>query len=181
MTNKIFAVWGNSGAGKSLLSCAIANKLTRKEHSVIVTSSDKVTPMMRSYMPMLEDKADNSLGKLLSGYITADSLKGKVQLHPRNNNMGFLSLGSFDNGLVFQESWSTEVFAKLVGLTFQLCDYLLFDCSCDLFSDAGTLFALERAEAVVRVTSPDNRGISFLESQAPVLRGGDFRYDRHMR
>lgn len=180
--NNIFAVWGNAGSGKSLLSCAIANKLTRKEHSVIVISTDKVTPMMRTYLPMYEDKADNSIGKLLSGNITADSLKGKIQLHPNNNNMGFMSLGSYDNGLMFQESWSGDVFSKLTAVIFQLqlCDYLLFDCSCDIFADAGTLFALEHAQSVVRIMSPDNRGISFVEAQAPVLRGGDFHFDEHI-
>lgn len=178
----IFAVWGNSGSGKSLISCAIADRLTGKEHSVIVISTDKVTPMMRTYLPMYEDSADNSIGKLLSGSITADSLKGKIQLHPQNNNIGFMSLGSYDNGLIFQESWSAEVFSKLTAVIFQLqlCDYLLFDCSPDIFADAGMLFALERAQAVVRVMSPDNRGISFAEAQAPVLRGGDFRYDEHI-
>lgn len=182
MTNRILAVWGNSGAGKSLLSCAIANKLTKKEHSVIVISSDKVTPMMRTYLPMQEDSADDSIGRLLSGYISADSLKGKIQLHPQNSNMGFMSFGSYDNGLIFQESFGGEAFVKLTDIIFQLelCDYLLFDCSCDIFADAGTLFALENAEAVVRVTSPDNRGVSFMSAQAPVLRGGNFRFDQHI-
>lgn len=182
MNRKVIAVWGNAGAGKSMLSCALANQLTRKNHSAIVISTDKLTPMFASYLPLLADKQEYSLGRFLTGQTSVSALRGKIQVHPNNSNLGFMSLGAFDNSLIFQGNWRMEAIGQLTDIVLQnqLADYCIFDCGCDLFADNATLFALENAQAVIRVSSPDNRSISFYEAQAPIMRGGNFLCDQHI-
>ncbi|MEG0853596.1 MAG: hypothetical protein RSF82_06970 [Angelakisella sp.] len=183
MKNKIIAVWGNNGSGKSLLSCAIANKLAAKDSAVIVISTSKQSPMFRSYLPMNEENPEYSLGKLLTGTVTLSTLKNKINIHPSNSNLGFMSLVQGDNSLVYQSNWKLETLQQMVDLITQqeLATYIIFDCGCeDIFADNGTLYALENADAIVRVASPDNRSISFFEAAEPVMRGGNFRFGSHL-
>lgn len=172
----VIAVWGNSGAGKSLVSCALANALTAKGKSVIVLSTDKLAPMLPVFLPMLEAAPEQSLGRLLSGTISEERLRNVIHIHPKNSNLGFMSLSGGENGLNYQVGWSADTLQQLTQLLFSrdLVDYLLFDCTPDVLNDSATLFALSKADRVVQVLSPDTRGISFIRSQMTILRGGSF-------
>ena len=170
------AVWGNNGAGKSVISCAVANRLTKLGHNVIVIGADRVAPMFPVYLPLEEEKSEYSLGKLLSGAIQEDRLRHTVQVHPQNNHLGFMALTSGENGLTYQTGWQTNTVRMLVHFFEErkLADAIVFDCTPDVLGDAVALYALEVADAVLQVLSPDVRGVSFLHAQIPIIRGGAF-------
>jgi|GEM_PF-5171944 len=170
----IIAVWGNTGAGKSLVSCALANALTAKGNNVIVINLDKLTPMFPVYHPFEEEKPEYSLGRLLSAPVTEDRLRYTIHIHPHNDHLAFMALLSTENGLSYQASWQTDTIHQLVQLLFtrDYADYVLFDCTSDVLSDNATLYALKNARQVVRVLSPDTRGITFSNVQMPIVQNG---------
>lgn len=174
------AVWGNSGAGKSLVTCALADALTAKGGNVIVLSADTVTPMLPVLLPFSESGAAGSAGRLLTGPVSEERVKPAVHIHPQNNHLGFLALIGGENGLDFQAGWQTESVRQLARFFAEreLADYLVFDCSSDLLRDVTTLYALEKAAAVFEVISPDARGPAFLEAQLPILSRGSFCRNR---
>lgn len=185
MDNKVIAVWGNGGSGKSVISLAVANMLTKKDKSVVVINTDKVTPMLRIYLPYLEeiyDTPETSAAPLYSGNINNVQFKRSLHTHPKNSNLGFLALGSHDDVLIYQDNWSNDTINQLVGFIFRLdiVDYIIFDCSCDIFSDNGSLYAIKRADHIIRVTSPDNRGYTYTKTQLRIMTGGDFGVDRNI-
>ena len=51
MTSRLTTVWGNPGAGKSLVSLDLAHRLTAMKQSVILISASKLTPMARVFLP----------------------------------------------------------------------------------------------------------------------------------
>lgn len=182
MSNKLIAVWGSSGSGKSLVSCAVANALTTKNHNVIVISADKSTPMLNVYLPFLDCKKENSVAQFLSSVVIESGFKTRLHIHEKNGNLGFMALSTGENGLTHQAPWSMSSIDQLVNLLFEkeYADYIVFDCTGDVLTDNLTLYALENADVTLRVISPDSRGISFLNSQIPILSGGNFHLERHI-
>ncbi|MEG1631878.1 MAG: hypothetical protein RR251_05110 [Hydrogenoanaerobacterium sp.] len=174
--DNLIAVWGNSGAGKSLVSCAVANALTKKGDNVIVLCTDKLTPMFQVYLPMEIVLPEQSLGRLLSGEISEERLRHTIHIHPKNDHLGFMALTSGENGLQYQVNWSTDNIYKLVAFLFEkgFAEYIIFDCTSDVLSDGGTLFALGQAQCVLELFSPDTRSVSFSQSQMSILQGGNF-------
>ncbi len=183
MTSRLTAVWGNPGAGKSLVSLALAHRLTTMKQSVILISASKLTPMARVFLPFLEEKPEHSLAKLLTGGITPATLRQKIRLHPKNENLGIMTLVSADNALQYQGSWDRAVISELYYTIREreLADHILIDCASDLFGDNMTYWALETADRLLCVLSPDNRGVAFHLSQEPVLRSGSFQTEDRIR
>lgn len=177
---KIIAVWGNNGSGKSLISCALGNALTAKNTNVIILSSDKLTPMLNVFLPFLEAKPNSSLGIPLSDGII--NLQGKIHVHNDNGCLGFMSLSPGENGLTYQTNWSANVIRNLLETlnAGEFAQYIVIDCTSNPLDDSLTLYALEHADTVINVLSPDTRGISFLQSQLPILRSGNFRVDEYI-
>jgi len=172
----IIAVWGNAGAGKSLVACALANALTAKGNNVIVISADKQTPMFPVYLPFMEEKPEYSLGRLLTMPVTEDRLRHTIHIHSQNDHLAFMTLLSTENGLSYQANWQMDYIHQLVQLllTREYADYVLFDCTTDVLSDNVTLYALKNANKVIRVLSPDTCGLSFSNAQMPILQNGGF-------
>lgn len=177
MTPHLTTVWGNPGAGKSLVSLALAHRLTAMKQSVILISASKLTPMARVFLPFLEEKPEHSLAKLLTDGITPAAMRQKIRLHPKNENLGFMTLISADKTLQYQGSWDRAAISELYYTLKdrELADHIIIDCASDLFGDNMTYWALETAEHLLCVLSPDNRGIAFYLSQDPVLRSGSFQ------
>lgn len=174
--NNLIAIWGNAGAGKSLLSCALGGALTKGGKNVIVLSADKLTPMLGVFFPFMESTKEHSLGALLSGGVFTEQLVKKIQIHKDNRNLGFMALSRGENNLAYQTNWNMDFIHQLVDLLFKegFADYLVIDCTPDIFADNMTLYALQNARHVIRVLSPDSRGLAFLDAQLPILRGGAF-------
>lgn len=177
MTSRLTTVWGNPGAGKSLVSLALAHRLTAMKQSVILISASKLTPMARVFLPFLEEKPEHSLAKLLTDGITPAAMRQKILLHPKNENLGIMTLVSADNALQYQGSWDRAAISELYYTLKdrELADHVIIDCASDLFGDNMTYWALETADHLLCVLSPDNRGVAFYLSQEPVLRSGSFQ------
>ncbi len=183
MTSRLTAVWGNPGAGKSLVSLALAHRLTTMKQSVILISASKLTPMARVFLPFLEEKPEHSLAKLLTDGITPAAMRQKIRLHPKNEDLGFMTLISADNALRYQGTWDRAALSELYYTIREreLADHILIDCASDLFGDNMTYWALETADRLLCVLSPDNRGVAFHLSQEPVLRSGSFQTEDRIR
>ena len=169
--NNLIAISGNSGSGKSLVSCAISNEITRKyKKSVIVINPNKVTPMLPVYLPLQTFERNNSLGDLFFNGISYQNLKGKLHIHSKNSNLAFMGYISTDNILRYNSDISKDEISKLLNLLSDgsenaFCDYIIVDCNSDVTGCNLSLFAINNAFANIKVISPDNNGVSYLTSQ----------------
>ncbi|MEG1993590.1 MAG: hypothetical protein RR048_01635, partial [Oscillospiraceae bacterium] len=175
--NNLISVCGNSGSGKSLVSCAIANEITRKyKKSVIIISPNKVAPMLPVFLPLQTFQRQNSIGDLFLNGVNFQNLKGKIHLHPKNSNLAFMGYIETDNIFRYNSDISKNEMFSLLSLLSNssdnsLCDYVIIDCDHNIPSCNISSFAVDNSFANLIVASPDNKGISYLTSQEPFIYG----------
>ena len=67
----------------------------------------------------------------------------------------------------------------LISEASRLVDYIILDCSSSVVN-FFTPTAIESADVVVRILTPDLRGINYLKAHKPLLTDAKFRYDEHL-
>lgn len=181
---KTIAVWGSSGAGKTLTSLAIATELAAHKQNVVVINTDTTTPALPVYLPRkTELDANSSVGTLLSQRtIDMIALNSKIHIHPHSDRIGFMGLVSGETPLTYS-AFEREKMLELLGVFAATdFDYVIFDCLSNTTNDELSFLALEVSDHVVRVFSPDVKGIEFCKSQDNWLRGaGSIDVDKHIR
>lgn len=168
--DNLICITGNSGSGKSLVCCAVANEIAKHKKSVIVISPNKVTPMLPVYLPLKTFERNNSLGDLFFNGISYQNLKGKLHIHPKNSDVAFMGYIGADNVLRYNTDITKDEITKLLNLVTDggenaLCDYVIVDCDSNIPSCNLSMFAVNNAFVNIKVISPDNRGVSYLTSQ----------------
>lgn len=58
---------------------------------------------------------------------------------------------------------------------------MIIDCTSHISADILSTVALENADSVIRLCSPDFKGISYFASQLPCLMGRRFNPERHIK
>ena len=61
----------------------------------------------------------------------------------------------------------------------RLVDYLILDCNSDMMN-IFTPAAIEAADLVIRVLTPDFRGLHYLKAHKPLLTDEKFHYEKHL-
>ena len=61
----------------------------------------------------------------------------------------------------------------------KLVDYIILDCSSNMLN-FFTPTAIESADLVVRILTPDLRGLNYLKAHKPLLTDEKFHYDKHL-
>ncbi|WFD10860.1 AAA family ATPase [Tepidibacter hydrothermalis] len=178
--NKIIAVWGNHNSGKTTLAAKIANELSKKKKNVILVLCDNITPTVSTILP-LTDAKNQSLGELLSSIqITQESILQKCITLGKNDYLSVIGYLHGENERTYAK-YSKERVVDLFILLKHLADYIIIDCSSLVSYDILSRTALELADQVIRLISPDLKAISFYDSCLPQFAERKYNLQNHMK
>lgn len=68
---------------------------------------------------------------------------------------------------------------QLVNAAARLVDFVILDCSSNM-TNVFTPAAIESGDLVIRILTPDLKGVNYLKAHQPLLGDGRFHYDQHM-
>lgn len=182
---KVIASWGSSGAGKTAIALALAAQTAANKKDTLVICSESRTPALPIYLPAGNFTANNSLGAVLesSENFTDSILKDKIINHPKSSHLYFMGLAS---GEIASITYKAPERRAVINLFHILADspfsYVIVDCDSNPIYDSLTLYALETADVVMRVVTPDVKGYEFQKAQLAWLGSSDvFKTDRHTK
>ena len=176
---KVITIWGSSGSGKSMFSCILAKALTQNKRKAIIISADISIPMLPVWLPEQIIQTNASVGQVLSSVEIDTSLVAShvtvLKSYPFIGLMGY-SVG--ENPLSYPEIKYTMVH-QLINSAAKLVDFVILDCSSNM-TNIFTPAAIEAGDIVVRILTPDLKGINYLKSHKPLLGDERFRYNEHI-
>lgn len=176
---KIITVWGNSGSGKSMFSCILARALTDYKLKAIVINADPAMPMLPVWLPDQIIETTASVGHVLSSVeIDTALVASKVTVLKSFPFIGLMGYAAGENPLSYPDV-KYDMAMKLITAASQLVDFTIVDCSSNM-TNFFTPAAIDVADLVIRVLTPDLKGINYLKAHQPLLMDARFRYDEHM-
>jgi hypothetical protein len=176
---KTIAVWGSPGSGKSMFSCILAKTLTKDKQKVIIINADASTPMLPIWLP--EQTVDNntSIGNVFSSEIIDTAfVAGKVTLLKSLPFIGLMGYAAGENPLSYPEI-KYDAVLKLIAEASKLVDYIILDCNSNM-ANYFTTAAIESSDIIIRILTPDLKGVNYLKSHQPIFADARFRYDEHI-
>ena len=179
------AVWGSPDAGKTTVALALGAAWANQHKDVLILGVDACVPSLTQYLPRNNTLTDrHSIGGLLEAPTPTEAgLKDRIHRHPKSDHLYFMGHVS---GELPPIHYRPPERGTLGGL-FQLLRlapfaHVIVDCSSNPVFDSMTLYALEYADVVVRVLTPDVKGYEFNKAQLAWMGNGEsFRADRHLK
>lgn len=177
--SKIIAVWGSSGSGKSMFCCILAKSLTQNKKKAIIINADLSTPMLPVWLPDQIIETGVSVGQVLSSpEIDTTLVASKVTVLKNYPFIGLMGFAAGENPLSYPEIKYSTV-QTLVTAASKLVDYVILDCSSNM-TNFFTPAAIEAADTVVRILTPDLKGVNYLKAHQPLLIDARFKYHEHL-
>ena len=177
--SKTITVWGSPGSGKSMFCCILAKALTRDRQKAIIINADPGTPMLPVWLPEQSAGAEASIGQVLSSVeIDTSLIASHVTVLKNYPFIGLMGYSTGENPLSYPDT-DYRMALQLISAAGSLVDYLILDCS-PAMTNVFTPAAIESGDLVIRVLTPDLKGINYLKAHQPLLADGRFHYDRHM-
>jgi len=170
---KVITVWGSPGSGKSMFSAILAKALTRDKRKAIIINAEISVPMLPVWLPDQIIQTNASVGQVLSSVEIDTSL---VASHV--TVIGLMGYSAGENPLSYPEIKYAMVL-QLVNAAAKLVDFVILDCSSNM-TNVFTPAAIESGDLVVRLLTPDLKGINYLKAHQPLLVDGRFHYDQHL-
>ena len=169
---KLIAVWGSPDSGKTTFSVKLAEALynrSRGKSAVIVVFTDIVTPSIPVIFPNFRSEDVFSVGTILSKPdFFADDVVSNMVMTKDRMNLGYLGYKDSENKHSFPEY--TEKKAKyLYDVLVGIADYVIVDCMSNPDSNFLTSVALENADQIIRLSTPDLKCLSFQMSQHKIF------------
>lgn len=178
---QVLAVWGSPGSGKTVLSTKLAQYLASHRKDVILVYCDAVTPMMHCVDHPNNLVELHSLGSILSAVHPSKSLiQENFVLHKRNEHLFMLGYLKGENTYSYPplEADCAKEFLQALR---EFSTYVIVDCTSQIHDDALSAVALMDADCVLQVSSSDLKGISYLNSQLPLLSGSEWNLDKYLK
>lgn len=177
--SKIIAVWGNSGSGKSVFCCILAKALTRSKQKAIIINADSDLPMLPVWLPGEIIETGSSVGQVLSSLdIDTALVASHVSVLKAYPFIGLMSYATGENPLSYPELKFEKV-KELIYVATKLVDYVILDCSSSM-TNLFTPASIESADQIIRILTPDLRGVHYLKAHQLLLQDARFRLDSHM-
>ena len=177
--SKVITVWGSPGSGKSMLCCMLAKVLTRDKRKAIIINADISVPMLPVWMPDQIIETSASIGQVLTSVeIDTSLVASHVTVLKSYPFIGVMGYSAGDNPLSYPDI-KYEMVLQLVGAAAKLVDYVILDCSPNM-TNVFTPAAIESGDVVLRVLTPDLKGVNYLKAHQPLLVDGRFHYADHM-
>ena len=174
--NKIIAVMGSPGSGKTTASIKLAAELAEKKKNVILVFCDPFTPVIPFVVSCPEEQV--SVGTLL----TTPSLTQKMILDsciPIKEN-GYISLLGYrlgDSLMAYPQITRDRAVDFLVCLRY-LADFIIMDCSAVFEADVLSMLAMELSDQIIKIGTSNLRGISYFESRSSLLSDRRFQPEK---
>lgn len=168
--NKMLAVWGSSGSGKTTAAVKLARYIASFKKTIILVLCDTVAPPLPYVCPDKDLLNKQSLANILSAeYLSDELLKQNTIFHKRNNNLCIFSLLEGENSTDCGDYNYLDAQAFLQSLR-DYAEFVIVDCSADFCSNPLSAAGLFEADAVLRLVNNDKKSMSFVESQMPLLK-----------
>lgn len=176
---KIITIWGNPGSGKSMFACNLAKVLTAGKKKALIINADSSTPMLPVWMPdrILETSA--SIGNVLTALEINNALIAeRVVVLKEYPFIGVLGYAAGENPFSYPEL-KYEKIKIFISECAKLVDYILIDCSANMLNFFAPT-AMEAADLVVRIITPDLRGLSYFRAHKALLTDSKFKFDEQL-
>ena len=177
--SKTITVWGSPGSGKSMFCCILAKALTRDKRKAIIISGEPGIPMLPVWLPEQITTTAVSIGQVLTSVeIDTSLVAGHVTVLKNYPYIGLMGYCAGENTLSYPEA-DYQMVLQLISSAKKLVDYVILDCG-SAMTNVFTPAAIESGDLVVRIVTPDLKGINYLKAHQPLLADGRFHYHEHM-
>lgn len=176
---RVITVWGSSGSGKSMFSCILAKALTRDKQKAIIINADFNTPMLPVWLPDQIIETGASVGHVLSSVeIDTALVASKVTILKSYPFIGLMGYAAGENPLSYPEI-KYDMALSLVDNASKLVDFVIVDCGSSM-TNFFTPAAIDAADVIVRILTPDLKGVNYLKAHQPLMMDARFRFDEHI-
>lgn len=170
---------GNPGCGKSMFCCILAKVLTAGKQKALIINADSSTPMLPVWMPERILETNASIGNVLTGLEINNALIAeRVVILKEYPFIGVMGYAAGENPFSYPELKYDKI-KLFIAETAKLVDYIILDCSSNMLN-FFTPTAIEAADLVIRIVTPDLRGLNYLRAHKPLLTDEKFHYDSHL-
>lgn len=176
---KIITVWGSPGSGKSVFCCVLAKALTRDKQKAIIINGENGIPMLPVWLPDQMTETSVSVGQVLSSVEVDTSLVAShVTVLKNYPFIGLMGYSAGENPLSYPEV-HYQMVQQLIANAAKLANFIILDCSSNM-TNVFVPAAIESGDIVIRILTPDLKGINYLKAHQPLLVDGRFHYDTHI-
>lgn len=176
---KIITVWGSPGSGKSMFCCILAKALTRDKKKAIIINGDSSIPMLPVWLPEQIIETGASLGQVLSSVeIDTSLVASHVTVLKNYPFIGLMGYCGGENPLSYPEI-SYQMVLQLIVSAAKLVDFVILDC-CSNMTNVFTPAAIESGDIIIRILTPDLKGVNYLKAHQPLLTDARFHYSNHL-
>lgn len=177
--SKTITVWGSPGSGKSMFCCILAKALTRDKRKAIIISGEPGIPMLPVWLPEQITTTAVSIGQVLTSVeIDTSQVASHVTVLKNYPYIGLMGYCAGENPLSYPET-DYQMALQLISSAKKLVDYVILDCG-SAMTNVFTPAAIESGDLVLRIVTPDLKGINYLKAHQPLLVDGRFHYHEHM-
>lgn len=176
---KVITVWGSPGAGKSMFCCILAKALTRDKRKAVIINAEISVPMLPVWLPEQVIQTGASIGQVLSSVeIDTTLVASHVTVLKNYPFIGLMGYSAGENPLSYPEVQYNMV-QQMVNAAAKLVDYVILDCSSNM-TNVFTPAAIESEDLIIRILTPDLKGVNYLKAHQPNLVDSRFRYGEHL-
>lgn len=162
-----------------MFSCILAKALTRDKRKAIIINAEISVPMLPVWLPEQIIQTNASVGQVLSSVeIDTSLVASHVTVLKSYPFIGVMGYAAGENPLSYPEVKYAMVL-QLVNAAARLVDFVILDCSSNM-TNVFTPAAIESGDLVIRILTPDLKGVNYLKAHQPLLGDGRFHYDQHM-
>lgn len=174
--DKVIAVMGNSGSGKTTAALKLALTLSMAKKNVIVVFCDPFTPVIPTVLPA-DSKHDTSLGSLLTApALTQAAILNACVPTEKSEYISFLGYQAGESLMMYPQITRDKAVELFVLLRY-LADYIIIDCTAFFEADPASIVAIELADRVLRLGTANLKSVSYYLTHNPMLADSRFRKD----
>ena len=179
---KIIAVWGSPNSGKTTFSTKLASSIyDNYQSTVIVVYADIDAPTLSVVFPNEKHEDLGSVGIPLSKTeLEAEDIEKNALTLKNRGNLIFFGYRAGDNRFTFPR-YSKAKAEALINVLCHNADYVIIDCMSNLEGSMLSSVAVEMADQIIRLASPDLKCISYYLSQIPTYTDGKYRMGEHIQ
>ena len=149
-----------------MFSCILAKALTRDKRKAIIINAEISVPMLPVWLPEQIIQTNASVGQVLSSVeIDTSLVASHVTVLKSYPFIGLMGYSAGENPLSYPEIKYAMVL-QLVNAAAKLVDFVILDCSSNM-TNVFTPAAIESGDLVIRLLTPDLKGVNYLKAHQP--------------
>lgn len=159
--------------------CNLAKVLTAGKAKALIINADASTPMLPVWMPDRILETNMSIGNVMTALEINNALVAeRVVILKEYPFIGVMGYAAGENPFSYPELKYNKI-RQFIQEASKLVEYIILDCSSNMLN-FFTPTAIESADLVVRVITPDLRGLNYLKAHKPLLTDEKFHFPMHL-